>query len=336
MVNKYKALLAVGGSVALSILPLVFGSDAYIMGVLTLCLIWSIVAASWDLIVGYADVFAFGHLAFFVIGGYTSALLAVYLGVSPLVGMLIGGIVCTLLSVLIGITCLGLQGMYMGMVTFSIQFVLPTVIVWAGPGRFEGFSTGGTFGLHRIPPLQVLGQAFSKSELVPAYYLALVFFVTFVSGIYGVIRSRVGLAFVAIRDAEDLARSAGVDERKYKLMAFGISAWMAGVAGGFYAHYYGTISTALLSLDQFLLVFMMVLLGGLGAFPGAVVGAFVITILNELLRPALLWRYIILGAIVIMTMISIPDGLMGVPGAVRGFLRVLRRRSLSHREVSYD
>lgn len=336
MVNRTKALLAIGGLVVLAILPVFFHADAYIMGVLTLCFIWSIVAASWDLIVGYASVFSFGHLAFFVIGGYTSGLLAVYLGVSPWIGMLAGGMVCTLISVLIGILCLRLQGMYMGMVTFSIQFVLPTLVVWAGPGRFESFSTGGSFGLHRIPSLHILGYAFSKSELVPSYYLALALFVLFISAIYGVIRSQVGLAFVALRDAEDLARSIGVDERKYKLVAFGISALIAGIVGGFYAHYYGTVSTALLSLDVFLLAFMMVLLGGLGAFPGAVLGAFVITILNELLRPALLWRYIILGAIVILTMICIPDGLMGVPELSSKVLSTLRRRGLLQREVSND
>jgi len=328
MVNITKALFASGGLLLLAILPVFFHSDPYIMGVLTLCLIWSMVAASWDLIVGYASVFAFAHLAFFVIGGYTSATLAVYAGVSPWIGMPVGGIVCASLGFLIGIPCLRLSGMYMGMVTFSIQFVLPTVIVWAGPGRFLNFSTGGSFGLHRIPPIEILGQAFSKAELVPSYYLAFAFFLVFIVGIYGVIRSRIGLAFVTIRDAENLAKSIGVDERKYKLMAFAISAFVAGAVGGFYAHYYGTISPALLSLDAFLLAFMMVLLGGLGVFPGAVLGAFSVTILNELLRPALLWRYIILGVIVIVTMITVPEGLMGIPALVRGRLSALRSTGL--------
>jgi len=152
MMNGMKGkLLGIGSVVILAILPVFFHANSYIMRILILCLMWSVVAQSWDLIVGYADVFAFAHLAFFAVGGYTSGILASYLGISPWLGALAGAILAALIGVLIGIPCLRLQGFYMAMVTFPIQFILPVVIVWAGPGRFENFSTGGSFGLQAIP-----------------------------------------------------------------------------------------------------------------------------------------------------------------------------------------
>lgn len=323
MVNKMKkSLLAIGAVMVLGILPLFFRADRYVMNVLILCLVWGVVAASWDLIVGYASVFSFGHLSFFVIGGYTSGLLAIYLGISPWLGMVMGGMASALIGVLIGIPCLRLRGMYLAIVTFSIQFILPTLIVMTGPGMFENFNSGGSYGLQRIPPPVLLGYTFSKSELVPWYYLTLAFFVLLIFAIYRIINSSVGLAFVALRDAEPLAKTLGIDEYRYKLLVFGISAFVAGVMGAYYAHYFGLISPAVLSLELFLMVLVMVLFGGLGVFPGATIGAFVITFANELLRPTLSWRLVILGAIVIVVMIFMPKGLMGIPEL---FSRITRR-----------
>ncbi|MCJ7625216.1 MAG: branched-chain amino acid ABC transporter permease [Anaerolineaceae bacterium] len=318
MVNKTKRILiAVGTLVVLAILPLFFRTSNYIMNILILCLIWSVMAASWDLILGYANVFSFGHMSFLIIGGYTSGLLAEYVGLSPWLGYIAGGLAAALIGFLIGIPCLRLQGMYLAIVTFSLQFVLPTLIVYAGPGKFENFSTGGSWGLERIPSPSLFGYVFSRQELVPWYYLSLAFFVLFISIIYIIIKSPVGLAFVALRDAEPQAKSLGIDEYKYKLLVFAISAFIAGATGAYYAHYFGLISPASMSLDIFLIVLIMVLFGGLGVFPGAAIGAFIITIMNEVLRPSLEWRLVILGAIVILTMMFMPKGMMDIFAALK-------------------
>jgi branched-chain amino acid transport system permease protein len=314
--NLRKAIIIIGLLGLFTILPFFFHRSNYIMNILILCLIWGVMAASWDLILGYANVFSFGHLSFFIIGGYTSGLLAEYLGLSPWLGYIAGGLAASLIGFLIGIPCLRLQGMYLAIVTFSLQFVLPTFIVWAGPGKFENFSTGGSWGLERIPSPNLFGYVFTRSELVPWYYLTLSFFVLFISIIYIIIKSNVGLAFIALRDAEPQAKSLGVDEYKYKLMVFAISAFIAGSAGAYYAHYFGLISPASMSLDVFLIVLIMVLFGGLGVFPGAAIGAFIITIVNELLRPTLEWRLVILGGIVILTMMFMPKGVMDILAAL--------------------
>ena len=329
-----KKLAALGVLLVLTVLPVFFHEDSYIMGVLTLCLIWGVVAQSWDLVTGYAGIFAFGQMSFFVVGGYVSGLLSVYLGVSPWLGLLAGGLAATFVGVLIGLPCLRLQGLYLGIVSFSVQFILPTIIVWAGPGRFENFHTGGTFGLQRIPPLAVLGLKFTPFDMVPSYYLALAFFILFMGAIYWVIHSPIGLAFMALRDAESMAKSLGVDDYKYKVLVFVISAFIGGVMGAFRAHYYGMMSPALVALDSFLLVIMMILIGGLGVYPGAAVGAFVIRIFNEIARGALLWRYVLLGGMVVVTMSFLPKGIMGLPE----LFGQIRRRAMQRfrREVPSD
>lgn len=322
--NKSKILRTAIVLIALAILPVFFKDNSYVMNVLILCLIWGVLAASWDLILGYANLFSFGQMAFFVIGGYTTGLLNQYAGFSPWLGLLSAGIVTAAVGFLIGIPCLRLQGMYLAIVTFALNFILPVLIVWAGPGKFENFSTGGSWGLTRIPGLNLFGYTFTRVETVPYYYFVLFFFIFFMGLIYYIIKSNVGLAFIALRDAEPQAKSLGINEYKYKLLVFAISSFIAGVTGAFYAHYFGSISPASMDLDVFLIVLIMVMFGGIGVFPGAAVGAFVINIVNELLRPTLNWRLVILGAIVILTMMFMPKGAMDVGPTIRNVIRRAR------------
>jgi len=127
------------------------------------------------------------------------------------------------------------------------------------------------------------------------------------------------------------------DEYKYKLLVFGISSLIAGLMGSFYAHYLGQISPAIFALDFFLLILLMLLAGGLGVFPGAAIGAFTITIINELLRVTLLWRYVILGVIVVVTMMFLPKGVMGIPDLFRAiYRRYLSRNRTTTEEASSD
>lgn len=290
--------------VLLLVLPAIFHDKSYVMYIFTLCLIWAVVAAAWDLMLGYAAIFSFGNIAFFTIGAYASAMLSLQLGISPWLGMLVGGIAATVVGVGIGLPCLRLKGIYIAVVTLGIHLILPTLLE---QGR--QFGTGSTHGLTMIPPLYLGGYTFDR---LGWYYAGFAIFLLFLFVIYKVINSRVGLAFVALRDAEPLAKSLGVNEYKYKLIVFGISSFITGVMGAFYVHYSGMISPTILTTDRFLTVIAMVLFGGLGRFPGAALGAFAITFANELLRPTGEFRLLILGAIIVATMIYVPGGLVGI------------------------
>lgn len=299
MPNKYY-LVAV---LLLLIMPAIFHDKSYIMHTFTLCLIWGVVASAWNLMLGYAAIFSFGNIAFFTFGAYASAMLSMQLGISPWLGMLAGGAIAAIVGVGIGLPCLRLRGIYIAVVTLGLHLMLPTLI---HQGREYG--TGSRDGLSNIPPLYFGGYTFDR---LVWYYFGLALFLLFLFAIYKIINSRVGLAFITLRDGEVFAKSLGVNEFKYKLIVFGISSFITGIMGAFYVHYMGMISPTILSTDRFLMVIAMVLFGGLGHFPGAALGAFAITFANELLRPTGGFRLLILGAIIVVTMIYMPGGLIG-------------------------
>lgn len=299
MPNKYY----LGAVLLLLIVPAIFHDKSYIMHIFTLCLIWGVVASAWNLILGYAHVFSFGQIAFFTFGAYASAMLSLNLGISPWLGMLAGGAVAAIVGIGIGLPCLRLRGIYIAVATLGLHLILPTLLE---EGR--EFGTGATHGLISIPPLYFGEYTFGSLSW---YYVALAVFLLFLFVISKIINSRVGLAFVALRDAEPFAKSIGVNDYKFKLIAFGISSFITGIMGGFYVHYSGMISPTILTTDRFLMVIAMALFGGLGRFPGAALGAFAIIFANELLRPTGEFRLLILGAIIVVTMIYMPGGLIG-------------------------
>ena len=293
----------------LLLLPTYFHGNQYIMHTLIMGLIWAVVAVGWDFMMGYAGIFTFGQFAFFAIGAYASGMLTISLGMSPWLGILIGGLVASGVGIVIGIPCLRLKGAYIALVTFALHMILVPLIN-SDLGRSIG--TGATRGLLDIPALTVGGYSFSVADKIPWYYTLLgVAFLSFFI-IYRVTRSSVGLAFVSLRDSEPFAKSLGVDDYRYKLLVFAISAFFTGMIGAFYVHYTGLVSTRILGLDIFLIVMVMLVIGGMGRFPGAAIGAFIVTFLNELLRPLGEYRLFIFGAMVVVLVVLLPEGLMGV------------------------
>jgi len=329
VVNKIgrKNALLLGVVLVLGLLPIALQGNARILCILIAALMWGVLASAWDLSMGYARVFSFGHIAFFTIGGYTAALTALHLGISPLAAISLGGVTAAIFGLLIGLLCLRLTGVYIAMVTFGLHMVLQTVIYWARD------VTRGKSGLTGFAPLQLGQYILSPSYPVFSYYIILGIFILLLFIIYRIINSSIGLAFVALRDAEPYAKSLGVNEYKYKLIVFGISAFIAGLVGAIYTYFYGIISPVTLDIPIFLMVLIMLMLGGLGRFPGAVIGAFVITFATEFLRPLMWWRFVALGAIVVAVMVFMPQGLMGIPDRVRSFIRRASERRHVEKEA---
>ena len=283
-------------------------SDSYVQHVLILCFIWCMVAAAWDLTLGYAGIFNYAQIALFAFGAYATGMLTLRLGLPPIAAVALATALTGLLGLLIALPCLRLQGEYVALFTFSIHLAMPPLIQLAKP-----LGTGGTMGLLGIPPLQAFGVTFGPMNKVGWYFLALgaaaisVYLVYFV-----VLRSRPGRAFVALRDSAEFARSLGVNAFKYRLLAFTLSALMTGFAGALYAHYTSVVTPKILGNEFILLVIVMMAIGGIGRFPGAVLGAFVITILNELLRDTGTYRLLILGMLVVLTLLLLPNGLVSL------------------------
>ena len=299
-------LLGVYGVFA--ILPIFVSGNPALMGILIIIMIWAIVAGHWDLIMGHAGVFTFGNVAIFVIGAFASGILTINYGISPWLGLLAGGAIASGIGVLISLPCLRLKGAYIALLTFALHMILEPFLK-SDAGRAIG--TGGGQGLLGIPPLSVGGYTFSSLNLVPWFYVILGISLASLYVIYRIVHSPWGLAFIAVRDSEPLAKSAGIDDYRYRVIVFGVTSFFTGLAGALYAHYIGILSTRVLGLDLFLLLMVMQVVGGMGKFPGALLGAIIIAVADESLRAAGVYRLVIFGAIVMAVVVLVPQGIMG-------------------------
>ena len=299
-----KLLLPVIIFAAFAVYPFVY-SNQYILHILILCIVWGIVASAWNLILGYAGVVSFGQLAFFTIGAYTVGIAYKYFGVTPWMGIILGGIAPSIVGLIIGIICLRLKGIYILLITLALQEIVPVMIKW------QTKYTGGAVGFSEMPTLTIGGYDFGMNAMA-YYYAALIISSIFAIIIYRIIKSRIGLAFVALRDSEDFAKSLGVNEYYYKTLVFIISAFITGVMGGFYGLYIGFATPSLCGWEYVIILLVGIFLGGEGKFPGAIIGTFFIIAITELLQGTTELREAAVGATIIAVVFLLPGGLVGL------------------------
>jgi branched-chain amino acid transport system permease protein len=304
---KGKVLTAAGA--VLLVLPL-FIEDPYIMNIVILSLLFGVLACSWNLICGYTGIFTFGHQAFFGLGAYVSALLSMKMNLSPWLGLPVGGVAAALVGLLIGLPCLRLRAApYIAITTLAFAEIARIVCM-----NLVGLTRGemGLWGIPAFPDLTLPGGleiSFSGGDRTGYYYVILVVFVISAALIGWLMRSYVGLAFRAIREEQDAAVSLGIDRTKYKLLAFIISSFLAGVAGSFYAHYILILTpSSVFSVGVMSEIIAVVLVGGLGTFWGPIIGAFSLTVLLEYLRAFGEYRFMIYGAMLVATIMFMPKG----------------------------
>ena len=304
---KGKVLTAAGA--VLLALPL-FIEDPYIMNIVILSLLFGVLACSWNLICGYTGIFTFGHQAFFGLGAYVSALLSMKMNLSPWLGLPVGGIAAALVGLLIGLPCLRLRAApYIAITTLAFAEIARIVCM-----NLVGLTRGemGLWGIPAFPDLTLPGGleiSFSGGDRTGYYYIILFVFVISAALIGWLMRSYVGLAFRAIREEQDAAVSLGIDRTKYKLLAFIISSFLAGVAGSFYAHYILILTpSSVFSVGVMSEIIAVVLVGGLGTFWGPIIGAFSLTVLLEYLRAFGEYRFMIYGAMLVATIMFMPKG----------------------------
>jgi branched-chain amino acid transport system permease protein len=278
-------------------------------------LIYLIFAMSLNLEVGYTGLFNFGHVAFFGIGAYASAILGLHgynYGIALASAMVASGVLGYLLS----IPSLRLQGDHFGIATLGFGEIIRMVL------QNETWLTKGPMGLPGIPKPSVLGYRF---ETLPAYLvLCLACAAATFLVLYRIVESPFGRTLKAVRDDEIAAEALGKDAYSFKKRAFVAGSVFAGVAGSLWAHYTTFISPGDFTLLETILVLLMVVLGGKGTRWGPVVGAFFLIFFQESLRfmrlPAEWARYLaplqqmIFGALLIILMIFRPEGLIGEKG----------------------
>ena len=283
-----------------------FLSDSiFVLNLLVLMLISIIFASAWNLL-AFSGQGSLGHAAFLGIGAYASTLIAIQSGISPFITIFLGATVAAFIGVLIGLTCVRLKEWFLAMVTFGFAIIVQALTV-----SVLAPMTGGWDG---IASPRLVSPSIPGYQLIE-YYAILVITIASLIAIWYIMKSRLGLAFLAIRENELEARAAGVDPVRYRLIAFAMSAYLAGIAGALQIHHIGYITPELYGVDNSFWPITFVILGGLGTLAGPVIGTIVLTIIWEGLKATGLTfgRYVIVGFILILTIIFLPKGLVNLP-----------------------
>jgi len=283
---------------ALALAPL-FIRDNYIIYIMTICLMFGSQAMAFDFTSGFINIVNFGFAAYVGLGGYTSALLAIKLGVNPWIGMLCGLLAAALLGFLVGILTLRLRGIYATLMSWFVGLAL-----MAATAAWDNF-TRGNFGLC-VPPL--LNTPSARSY----YYILLPFAVLMYVVLQAVARSRIGLAFRAIGQNLAAAEASGIQASKYKVLNFTLSCACAGWLGGFMAHFIGILTPAIMDTGHTTEVLTLAYIGGRGSIWGGLVAAFIVIPVFEYIRGLLEFRLIIYGLLLILIMIFSPSGIAGL------------------------
>ena len=279
--------------------PLV--APKYLVFLGTLVAVNAIVAIGLNLLSGYTNQLSFGHAGFLAIGAYVAALLTLQVPALPVpLTLLAAGLATALVGLALGIPCLRLEGLYLAMATLAFGFVVTEAITnldWL---------TRGNDGL-RVPLARLGPWTFGTDAA--RYYLAVAVAAAMILAALNVAATRTGRAFLAIRTSEIAAQASGINAAAYKTIAFVLSAFYTGVAGGLFAFVVGFLSPD--AFDVFLSVdfLVMIILGGLGSVLGSVAGAAIVTVLNDSLAGFQAFRPLIFGAIMITCMLFMPGGL---------------------------
>jgi branched-chain amino acid transport system permease protein len=242
--------------------------SGYVVGeVLTPIIIFAIYASSWNLLESSGQG-SLGHAAFLGIGGFASALLAVKSGIPPIIGLFLGSLLSAAIGLLIGLACVRLKAWFLAMVTFGFSVIIVTIF-----SEFDDF-TGAILG---FPTPLIVDRG------LPFYYMTFAFAAISILIIYLVMKSKIGLAFRAIHQNELEAKMIGINTGKYRLIAFVISTFFAGLAGGLYAQSIRYIQVSVFDPYYSFLPLMMAVIGGLGTIEGPIIGSAIIVSIESYL-----------------------------------------------------
>jgi branched-chain amino acid transport system permease protein len=278
--------------------------DPYFLDVLTGIGINITLAVSLNLVNGYTGQFSLGHAGFMSIGAYLSAAVSLNLGPKLLgaaggtelqqggmflVALLAGGLSTAFAGLVVGVPSLRLKGDYLALVTLGFGEIIRVV--------FQNVeSLGGALGLNGIPPYTTIFWVIAVAALT-------VFVVT------TLVHSTYGRGFLATRDDEIASEAVGLNTTNYKIVAFVVAAFFAGVAGGLYGHFKMTITPTGFDFTKSIEIVVMVILGGMGNTVGVILAAVLLTLLPEVLRPVAEYRMVIYSFLLIVLMLVRPQGL---------------------------
>jgi branched-chain amino acid transport system permease protein len=312
-------------TVLVALAPLGYTNE-YILSIVVTALILVILNSSWNFLLGMAGVWNFGQLAIYACGGYGAGLLTLEWHVPAWPALFAGGAIASAVSVLLAFPTLRLYGIYTSLLTFSFAEVILFVILNDNSG-----TTGGPFGLDFVDGLY---PSLSPIASLRAYYwTALVIALLVLALIATAMRTRFGMALRAVRDSLPYGAARGVSALRYRVLAFGCSGFVAGIAGALYTDFNNTIQPSVMGLTPMSIYVTMLVVGGLGTVLGPVVGTAILVTLQTLLvdHPAV--ELTILGSTLLVIVVFFPRGLVGEAAALKRRFSAWLREEAGAEEV---
>jgi branched-chain amino acid transport system permease protein len=292
--------------------------SGYFITILITIVIYAMLAHSLNIITGHAGQISLGHAAFFGIGAYTSAMLYTEAGFPFWISVPLSAVVAGIVGALLGIPCLRVRDDFLAITTMGINFVVEAIFLYIP-------FFGGAMGIGGVDLPKWFGREMTKPEY---FVLILVVFFLLLLLDRRMGRSWIGLAWASIREDEQAAGAMGVDVVRFKVLAFILGSAIAGLAGGFYAHFLTFIMPQNFGFGQSIVILSMVVFGGIGTRWGPIVGALILGVLPEVSRPIMEYRTLIYGILLLSMMRFQPGGLLGPESILpKSFRRYVYRPS---------
>jgi branched-chain amino acid transport system permease protein len=304
-------LLALVFVLVLLLLPLTL--DTYFLRILVFSSIYVVFAVSWDLISGYTGQMNFGHALFFGVAAYVAALLNIHLELDPWLTIPLGALAGALAGLIVCLPALRLRGPYFALVTLALPFIVLGIVF-----IYDEY-TGGELGLYGLDKI-FSGFADPADNVKVIYYLSLAMMFPSVLIMWKLTDAkssivRTGIIFHAIREDEIAARACGINTIKYKMIAFAVGGFFAGIAGGFYAHFMGTVGPSTFALFLSFQAIIWVVFGGIASIYGAVVGVYILYtltweyLLRDVFDVTAEIQLIAFASIVVVVLLFMPQGI---------------------------
>lgn len=300
--GKWKILIWIGALIVLLLLPLLLGK--YSIFLLSLLAIYALVSLGLNLLMGYTGQIAAGHAGFLAIGAYVTAIFTANFEWVPCpIILLVAGIISGLIGFLLGIPILRLKGFYIAMATLAFGVVVSEIILqWSSvTGGDDGFS---------VPTARIGGLVFDSDFKL--FYLIIPVTILMTLLARNLVSGYIGRAFIALRESEIAAQTIGVDLAKYKTIAFAVSAFYTGVAGGLFAYLITFLSPDAFTIELSIDFIAMIVIGGMGSILGSIIGAVILTGMQQVLAGLLDLQILIFGLSLIVFMIFMPKGIVGM------------------------
>lgn len=302
---------------AAALFPLVVTNN-YFLRVANMVLLYSIVALSINLIVGFCGQLDFGRSAFVGLGAYWSALAMLRLHAPFLLSFLTAGLFCALVGTGLGMLCRKSSFDYLTLITIGFNEICRLIFLNWQP------VTNGAMGLRRIPAPSIFGYVFNTN--IRYFYLSLVLLALCYVAIQRITKSKLGRAFEAIRDDPIAAGYSGIRVPDFKVLNFAVASFFTGLAGSAMVHYTQYASPFNYTLDESIYQLQMTILGGLGSLPGSILGTGLLVVAPEISRVFYEYRLMFVGFLMVIMMIWAPNGILGRNGIGERVIGLMRFR----------